>query len=102
EPDRWGKTLASMLWAHATLVVPPFLGSTTVDLPVPCTYDFNIAAAKYFHGLEDGDVPLTFLFSGTIFYAGDDGALQISQISWEKEANYRLPIRVWKEMMELY
>jgi hypothetical protein len=103
EPPRWGQTLRSMLWAHTTAVIPPFVGSTTVDLPIPCTYDFNIASAKYFHALENGEVPLTFLFSGTIFYSGEeDGALQVSQISWEKEANYRLPVRVWKEMMEKY
>ncbi|HET6246166.1 MAG TPA: DUF6084 family protein [Tepidisphaeraceae bacterium] len=102
EPARWGQTLRSMLWAHTTAVIPPFIGSTLVDLPVPCTYDFNVAAAKYFHGLETGDVPLCFLFSGTIFHADEDGALQVAQIPWEKEANSRLPIDTWKEMMELY
>ena len=103
EPSRWGQTLRSMLWAHTSAVARPFVGNTVVDLSVPCTYDFNVAATKYFHGLQDGDVPLCFLFSGTIFYAGDeDGGLQVSQISWEKEVNYRLPIRVWREMMDLY
>src|SRR6185437_2518731 len=103
EPARWGQTLRSMLWAHTSVIIPPFVGSTTVDLPVPCTYDFNIASAKYFHALENGEVPLTFLFSGTIFYAGDeDGALQVAQISWETEAIYRLPVRVWKEMIYKY
>ena len=103
EPPRWGQTLRSMLWVHTHLTVPSFVGSTTVDLPIPCTYDFNVSATKYFHALENGEVPLCFLFSGTIFYANDDdGTLQISQISWQKEANYRLPVRVWQEMMELY
>ena len=92
EPARWGQTLRSMLWAHTTAVVPPFIGSTVVDLPVPCTFDFNVAAAKYFHGLDSGEVPLCFLFSGTIFYSGEeDGGLQVAQIPWEKEANFRLP-----------
>jgi hypothetical protein len=102
EPSRWGQTLRSMLWAHTTAVVSPFMGSTVVDLPVPCTYDFNLAAAKYFYALEEGEVPLCFLFSGTIFYAGEDGALQVAQIPWEKEANFRLPIATWKKMMEHY
>jgi hypothetical protein len=103
EPPRWGQTLRSMLWAHTTAVVPPFIGSTLVDLPVPCTYDFNVAAAKYFHALENGEVPLCFLFSGTIFYAGEtDGGLQVAQIPWEKEANFRLPVATWKTMMEHY
>lgn len=102
EPERWGQTLRTMLWTHASVIVQPFQGSALVDLPVPCTFDFNVAAAKYFAGLEDGEVPLCLLFSGTVFYEGMDGALQVSQISWEKEAKYRLPVRVWQEMMEHY
>jgi hypothetical protein len=102
EPERWGQTLRSMLWTHTSLVVPQFTGSTVVDLPVPCTFDFNVAATKYFYALEDGEVPLCLLFSGTIFYVNDEGFLQVSQISWEKEANYRLPVQVWEEMMAHY
>lgn len=102
EPERWSQTLRAMLWTHTSVIVPPFDGSTIVDLPVPCTFDFNVAATKYFAGLEDGEVPLALLFSGTIFYEADDAALQIAQISWEKEAKYRLPVRVWKEMMDVY
>ena len=102
EPERWGQTLRTMLWTHASVIVKPFQGSALVDLPVPCTFDFNVAAAKYFAGLEDGEVPVCLLFSGTVFYEGGDGALQVSQISWEKEAKYRLPVRVWQEMMDHY
>jgi hypothetical protein len=82
--------------------VPTFTDSVVVDLPVPCTFDFNVAAAKYFYGLEDGEVPLKLMFSGTIFYESDDGTLQVTQILWDKEADYRLPIRVWQEMMDHY
>jgi Family of unknown function (DUF6084) len=102
EPHRWGNTLRSLLWTHTTLQISPFSGSTVVDMPVPCTYDLEVAAAKYFYALEDGEVPLEFLFSGTVFYAGEGGRLQIARISWEKEAEYRMPIRLWKEMMERY
>jgi hypothetical protein len=102
EPDRWSQTLRSMLWTHVSAVVPPFTGSTQVELPVPCTYDFNLAATKYFYALEQGEIPLLFLFSGTIFYAAEDGALQVAQIPWSKEAPFRLPAQVWKEMMQLY
>ena len=69
---------------------------------VPCTYDLEVVASKYFYALEDGEVPLEFLFSGTVFYAGEGGRLQIARISWEKEAEYRMPVRLWKEMMERY
>ena len=102
EPHRWGNTLRSLLWTHTTLQISPFSGSTVVDMPVPCTYDLEVVAAKYFYALEDGEVPLEFLFSGTVFYAGEGGRLQIARISWEKEAEYRMPIRLWKEMMERY
>ncbi len=102
EPERWGQTLRGMLWTHTGLVVPPFSGSTVVDLPVPCTFDFNVAATKYFYALEEGEVPLCLLFSGTIFYAEDEGLLQVSQINWEKETEYRLPVQVWKDMMAHY
>jgi Family of unknown function (DUF6084) len=101
-PDRWGQTLRPMLWTHTSTVVPPFTDSIIVDLPVPCTFDFNVAATKYFHALEDGEVPLSLLFSGTVFHEVEDAGLQVEQIPWEKEASFRLPVAVWKEMMELY
>jgi Family of unknown function (DUF6084) len=102
EPERWGQTLRTMLWTHASTVVTPFQGSTLVELPVTCTFDFNVAATKYFAGLEGGEVPLCLLFSGTVFYEATDGALQVSQISWAKEARYGLPVPVWQEMMNFY
>ena len=102
EPSRWGQTLRSLLWTHANLVVPSFEGSTQVDLPVPCSFDFNVAATKYFDGLADGEVPVCLQFSGTVFYAGPEGNLQVAPISWDKEARFKLPVRIWREMMETY
>jgi hypothetical protein len=102
EPDRWNQTLRSLLWTHASVVVPRFTGSVVAEIPVPCTFDFNVAATKYFHGLTSGDLPLCFQFSGNVFYQGEDGALQVSPISWDKEAKYRLPVRVWKDLMDTY
>lgn len=97
-PD--GATIRSLFWTHATLMVPPFVGSVTVDLTVGCTYDFEVSVAKYFHALEDGEVPLEFLFSGSIFYPEAGGALRVGLIPWDREADYRLPVRVWREAME--
>ena len=101
-PERWSRTLRAMLWTHANINVPPFRDSVDVDLPVPCTFDFNVAAAKYFAGLDDGEVPLNLMFSGTIFYEPESGGLQIEQIPWDREAKFRLPVRVWKEMIDIY
>jgi hypothetical protein len=102
DPDRWSQTLRNMLWMHASVVVPGFSQQTIVDLPVPCTFDFNVAATKYFHGLRDGDLPLIFLFSGTVFYQDRGGALQVAPISWDKEAKFRLPVRTWHALIESY
>ena len=102
EPERWSQTLRAMLWTHASVIVTPFQGSTLVELPVPCTFDFNVAAAKYFAGLEAGEVPLNLMFSGTVFYEAADGQLQAEQIPWDREAKYKLPVRAWKEMMDVY
>ncbi len=102
EPKRWSDTLRPFLWTHANTTVPQFSESITVDLPVPCTYDFEVAGTKYFDALGDGEIPLTFLFSGTIFYEGETGNLQVGQISWSKEATYRLPVALWREMIERY
>jgi hypothetical protein len=71
-------------------------------LHVPCTFDFNVAATKYFAGLEDGDIPLLFLFSGSVFYEGPDGAFQVAPISWDKETRFRLPLKVWRDLMDAY
>ena len=101
EPQRWGQTLHNMLWTQTGAVAPGFAGETRLELQAPCTFDFNVAAVKYFNGLEDGEIPLCFQFSGTVFYESGEG-LQVAPISWDKEARFRLPVRVWKEMMDLY
>ncbi len=101
-PAAWGSTLRTLLWTRTSLSVPAFKGSTVVELPVPCSYDMEVLASKYLDALPDGEVPLEFLFSGTLFYAGEGGALRIAHIPWEKEAEHRMPIAVWKEMMDRY
>ena len=95
----WGTSLRTLLWTRTTLVVPPFGVSADVDVPVVCTYDLEVAASRYFDALEDGEVPLEFLFSGTVFHTGAGGGLQTARISWDSEAEYRLPVQVWKDTM---
>jgi Family of unknown function (DUF6084) len=102
KPELWDRSLRSLYWVNVGVTVSAFTGSAFVDLQVPCTFDMNIAATKYFAGLEEGDVPLLLLFSGTIFYAGENSAMQVTKIPWEKETSYRLPVRVWQEMMDIY
>jgi hypothetical protein len=98
-PERWGQTLRSLLWTNAGVMVPAFRDRTTADLHVPCTYDYDVASTKYFEAIQEGDVPLEFLFAGTIFYAGERG-LQAAHVPWDREAQFALPVRVWREMMD--
>jgi len=102
EPERWGKTVRPLLWMNSSVSVTGFNGSTLVDLQLPCTFDFNVAATKYFHALGSGDIPLNILFSGTAFYENEHGLLQTEQIPWDREASYRLPVEAWKSMMDAH
>jgi hypothetical protein len=97
--EQWGTSLRTLLWTRATLVVPPFTGSTVVQLPIACSYDLDVAASRYFDALDDGEVPLELLFSGTVFYGAP---LQAARISWESEAAYRMPVSLWRETMDRY
>lgn len=101
-PKDWGTTLRTLLWTRTTLVVPPFTGATVADLHVPCSYDLEVVASRYFDALDGGEVPLEFLFSGSVFYSSESGALQTARLSWEQEAEYRMPVTLWKEVMERY
>lgn len=101
ETPRWGDTLKPFLWSHLSTVVPGFVAASETDLPLPCSYDLEVAAAKYLHSLEAGEVPLVFLFSGTVFAKGTAG-LSVSQISWSSEAAYRLPVKLWRGLMDAY
>jgi hypothetical protein len=100
KPARWGTTLNTILWTHASTDVSGFTGTTEAIVPVPCTHDLTVTAGKYFFALEAGEVPLMFQFSGTIFWRDDDGSLQVAPIPWSKEAAFRLPVSTWRALME--
>ncbi len=99
EPERWATTTTNFRWAQTDVVVPSFKGATTFDLRVACTYDLEVAASKYFHGLADGDAPLRFHFNGTVFYEGDDGQMQQLLIPWDCSIRYAMPVEAWKAMI---
>jgi Family of unknown function (DUF6084) len=99
DPQQWSTSLQSLLWAHSTLVIPPFEGSTQVDLPVVCTYDFEVATARYFQALEGGTVPVLFLFSGSVFYA-TTGGLQVARIGWDREARFSMQVSLWQQAVD--
>ncbi|HWG60193.1 MAG TPA: DUF6084 family protein [Streptosporangiaceae bacterium] len=101
EKQRWADTLKPLQFALISVMVPRFTGSIEVDVPVPFTYDLEIASTRYFSSLDDGDVPLLLLFSGTLF-GSIDGRLQVQQVPWSKETTVRLPVKVWREAVDAH
>jgi hypothetical protein len=96
--SRFAQTLKPFLWLHTSTVAQGFTGSTEITLPLPCTYDFEVSGTTYLHALRDGEVPLLFLFSGTVFTRGTTG-FSVAQVPWDQEASYRLPVAVWRDLM---
>jgi hypothetical protein len=96
---RWGETLKPLQLAFVSQVIPSFTESIEVDLPIPCSYDFEVAASKYLYALHEGEVPLLLLFSGTVFTVGATG-ISVMPVPWHKEASYRLPVEVWHRTMQ--
>jgi hypothetical protein len=100
--EQWSSSALSLLWTHASVTVPPFAGETIIEVPIACTSDMEMAVAKYVHALGEGEIPLDFLFSGGVFYADAQGALQTCRIAWDREARFAVPVSMWKEMLERY
>jgi len=96
--ERWASTQRTFLWQHCTAMVPGFVDNTTLALPLDCSYDFEVAAAKYLHALRDGTLPLQFLFSGTIFMKSERG-FSVQQVSWDCEDRYDMPVAVWRQLI---
>ncbi|MDE8669347.1 DUF6084 family protein [Pseudarthrobacter sp. H3Y2-7] len=101
ERGRWPTTLKSFLWLQCSTMVQGFTGETEVRLPLPCTFDFDVSAAKYLQSLRDGLVPLELLFSGTVFTRGEAG-FGVEQVPWDLEASYRLPVEAWRRLIDQY
>ncbi|HEX4347831.1 MAG TPA: DUF6084 family protein [Vicinamibacterales bacterium] len=99
--SQWERTLRSATWAHTTILIPSFERQVEVDMPVACTYDLEVASAKYLHAVRDGEVPLTFFFSGSIFRIGPSGMV-VEPVSWDLEASFRMPTCVWRAAMDQF
>jgi hypothetical protein len=98
-PAAWAPATSGLAWARVTTAVPGFTGSTTFALEVPCTYDLEVAAAKYFYAVTDGEVPLSFHFNGNVFYRPGGGQLMVAPVSWSNTAQFRMPISAWRAMI---
>jgi hypothetical protein len=98
-PASWAPSTSGLPWARVAAAVPGFTGETRFSLEVPCTYDLEVAAAKYFYAVADGEVPLTFHFNGNVFFYGADNRLQVMPISWTTSSQYRMPVQAWRAMI---
>jgi Family of unknown function (DUF6084) len=101
DTSRWAETVKPIQLAMVSTMVPGFIAQTEIDLQVPCTYDLEVASARYLNGLDDGTIPLLLLFSGTVFVAHGDG-YSVELIPWSSEASYRMPVRTWREVVDLH
>jgi hypothetical protein len=101
DTSRWADTVKPIQFAMVSTMVPGFASLTEIDLPVPCTYDLEVASARYLQGLDDGTIPLVLLFSGTVFLAQDEG-FSVELIPWSCEAAYRMPVTVWRDMVDAH
>ena len=99
--ERWFDTLKPFMWMQCSAMVQGFTAITEVDLVMPCTYDFEVTWSKYLHALRAEAIPVVFLFSGTVFTRGTNG-FGVEQIPWDCEARYRIPVTVWRDMIEHY
>jgi hypothetical protein len=99
DPSRWAETVKPIQLATVSTMVPGFTSRASVDLQVPCTYDLEVASARYLQGLDDGTIPLLLLFSGTVFLAGGE-SFTVELIPWSAEASYRMPVRVWQDVVD--
>lgn len=102
ERERWAATMRPLYWMSLVVKVPSFRGRTAIDLMLPCSLDFDLAANKFFHRLDAGSVAVTVLFSGTIFFPDENGSIRIAPIPWDREARFDLPVDVWRTAVELH
>jgi hypothetical protein len=102
DPHRWTTTAQRMHWTSESVLLPSFTGSTTARIEVLCNYDVELAAAKYFHSVTEGEIPLAFHFNGSVYYSGDEGRLQIVQVPWDTTADFKMPASTWRDMIDSY
>jgi hypothetical protein len=100
--ERWKETMRPFLWMQCNTTVQGFTGDTVTDLSLPCTYDFEVAGSKFLHAVSAGTIPLSLMFSGTIFTRGGENGFGVEQVPWDRDARYDLPVSVWQDMMHAH
>ena len=99
DTSRWADTVKPIQLATVSVMVPGFTSVTETELQVPCTYDLEVASARYLQALDDGTVPMLLLFSGTVFIDSGD-RFSVELIPWSSEASCRMPVRAWQDVVD--
>jgi hypothetical protein len=99
DTSRWSDTMKPIQLATVSAMVPGFTSATETELEVPCTYDLEVASARYLQALDDGRIPLLLLFSGTVFVADGD-RMRVGLIPWSSEATCRMPVSAWQDVVD--
>jgi hypothetical protein len=99
DTSRWADTVKPIQLATVSTMVPGFTSVTETELQVPCTYDLEVASARYLQALDDGTIPLLLLFSGTVFVANGE-SYSVQLVPWSSEASYRMPAAVWQDVVD--
>ena len=102
EPRSAGATtLRTLPWTRTTLVVPPSQAPPRSSLELVCTYDLEVTAARYLHALRDeGECRSSSCSAARCSTPAASGQLQTARIAWDREAEYGLPVAVWREAMD--
>ena len=98
-PASWAPATSGLFWARVSAAVPGFTGAMPFGIEIPCTYDLEVAAAKYFYAVRDGEIPLSFHFNGNVFFYDADGRLQVVPVPWSRTAQFRMPLAAWQAMI---
>jgi hypothetical protein len=98
-PERWANTVRPIAWASGHATVAAFSTSVLSEVTIPCGSEAALGARRYLAALAQGEVPLRFLFSGTIYYAASDNVLQVAPIPWDSEAAFNLPESARREVV---
>lgn len=94
EPERWSQTLRPLLWENLTVSVPGFIGSTMHLRHQPGHHQVRLRPRRRRVSPQPA-LRRNRLSPGPRRPPGQ-------QIPWSSEARYRLPLRVWKQMMDSF
>ncbi len=103
EPGRWATTARRMVWSTESVLVQAFTGSTSVEVPVLCNYDLELAATRYFSVAARRRGPARLALQRQRLLPGArTSALQIAPIPWDTVADYQMPVEAWRAMIDAH